>query len=177
MTTDPDTGEVQAFTVYVDDAALRAWERHRRRLRAAGYPDRPPEVDTPSGRLWTLDGRRMLPIVGADASMRLGVDQSAIGLGSWRSTLVGGDFGIKLNIGRRGNGVFVFHLVAESLGGYRQDLTAEATTLEAVDERVRSFASLARELGLPEPTWVSTDAMLAEMSASVTRVGASEDAE
>ena len=113
-TIDPDSGETQAFTVYIDDAALQQWERNRRSLRAGGYPDRPPEIDTPNTRMWNLDGGRALPIDIEGAVHTLGVDTTALAVGTWRSSTPGGEFGLKLNVGRRGDGVFVVHLVAES---------------------------------------------------------------
>lgn len=166
-TIDPDTGETQVFTVYIDDPALRLWERNRRRLRAGGYPDRPPEVDTPNSRMWTPDGQRAERLGLEGVIHALGVDPSALALGMWRSSSAGDEFGIKLNVGRRGDGVFVTHLVAESLDGFHWDGIAEAATPEKLNERTSQFANLVHELGLPEPTWISADALLGEVAAVV----------
>ena len=162
-TIDPDSGETQVFTVYITDAALRQWERNRRTLRAGGYPDRPPEIDTTNARMWNLDGRPARPINLAGAVHTLGVDTTALALGTWRSSTSGEEFGIKLNVGRRGDGVFVLHLVAESHRGFRWEAIAEAETSEALSERTSSFAEVARALDLPEPTWISADALLGEV--------------
>lgn len=163
-TIDPDSGETQVFTVYIDDAALRQWERNRRSLRAAGYPDRPPEIDTPNARMWNLDGGPARPINLVGAVHTLGVDTTALAVGTWRSCTPGGEFGLKLNVGRRGNGVFVLHLMAESSRGFRWDGVAEAATSEALAERTAEFAEVARALDLPEPTWISADALLGEVA-------------
>jgi hypothetical protein len=42
----------ETFAVRISDAAVAEWLVERRRLRAAGYPDRPPDVDTPNLRAW-----------------------------------------------------------------------------------------------------------------------------
>lgn len=163
-TIDPDSGETQVFTVYINDAALRQWERNRRSLRAGGYPDRPPEIDTPNARMWNLDGGRATQIDLASAVHALGVDPTALAVGTWRSCTPGGEFGIKLNVGRRGDGVFVVHLVAESCRGFRWERIAEARTAGELAERTSAFAEVARALELPEPTWISADALLGEVA-------------
>jgi hypothetical protein len=165
-TIDPDSGETQAFTVYIDDAALQQWERNRRSLRAGGYPDRPPEIDTPNARMWNLDGGRALPIDLEGAVHTLGVDTTALAIGTWRSSTPGGEVGLKLNVGRRADGVFVVHLVAESCRGFRWEGIAEAATSEALANRTSTFAEVARALDLPEPTWISADALLGEVASS-----------
>lgn len=176
-TTDPDTGETQVFTVFIADASLRQWERDRRRLRAGGYPDRPPEVDTPNSRMWSNDARPVHSIALDGAVHALGVDPSARAIGNWRSSSPGDEFGFKLNVGRRTNGVFVTHLVAESLSGFRWDGIAEAATPEALRERASQFADLVLNLGLPEPTWVSTEALLGEVAAAIEpEVSGNDDA-
>src|SRR3990170_7630913 len=42
----------ETFHARIDDRAVGAWLAERPRLRACGYPDRPPDVDTPTLRLW-----------------------------------------------------------------------------------------------------------------------------
>ncbi len=42
----------ETFLVRVSDEAVEAWLAERHRLRRAGYPDRPPDVDTPNLRAW-----------------------------------------------------------------------------------------------------------------------------
>jgi hypothetical protein len=42
----------ETFSVRVSDDALLAWLRERVPLRHRGYPDRPPDVDTPTLRAW-----------------------------------------------------------------------------------------------------------------------------
>ena len=85
--------------------------------------------------MWNLDGGPARPINLAGAVHTLGVDTTALAVGTWRSCTPGGEFGIKLNVGRRGNGVFVLHLMAESFRGFRWEGIAEAATSEALAER------------------------------------------
>jgi len=47
-----DNGLPETFWVRVSDAAVAEWLRERDRLRALGYPNRPPDVDTPTLRAW-----------------------------------------------------------------------------------------------------------------------------
>lgn len=42
----------ETFSVRVSDEALASWLAERARLREVGYPDRPPDVDTPNLRAW-----------------------------------------------------------------------------------------------------------------------------
>ncbi len=57
----PDGGP-QTFMVRVSDAALASWLAERARLRAYGYPDRPPDVDGPTLRAWLPRlGEQLLP--------------------------------------------------------------------------------------------------------------------
>jgi hypothetical protein len=45
-------GPPERFAVRVSDAAVAEWLSERGRLRAEGYPDRPPDVDTDTLRAW-----------------------------------------------------------------------------------------------------------------------------
>lgn len=45
-------GTAETHHVRVSDAAVVEWLRERDQLRAAGYPDRPPDVDTTTMRAW-----------------------------------------------------------------------------------------------------------------------------
>ena len=45
-------GLPETFWVRVPDPAVEAWLAERPRLRAQGYPDRPPDLDTPTLRAW-----------------------------------------------------------------------------------------------------------------------------
>lgn len=40
--------------VVISEQAVQEWEAQRERLRASGYPDRPPDVDTPTTRSWVV---------------------------------------------------------------------------------------------------------------------------
>lgn len=46
----PDAPE--KLWVRIPDTAVAEWLRERQRLRRSGYPDRPPDVDTPTLRVW-----------------------------------------------------------------------------------------------------------------------------
>ena len=41
-------GLAETFCVRITDRAVTAWLQERQRLRRSGYPDRPPDVDTPA---------------------------------------------------------------------------------------------------------------------------------
>jgi len=45
----------------VSDEAVIAWLAERPYLRSRGYPDRPPDVDTPTVRLWLARPRWRSP--------------------------------------------------------------------------------------------------------------------
>jgi hypothetical protein len=45
-------GPPERFAVRVSDASVAEWLSERPRLRAEGYPDRPPDVDTATMRAW-----------------------------------------------------------------------------------------------------------------------------
>jgi hypothetical protein len=48
--------------VRISDAAIADWLAERDQLRTAGYPDRPPDIDTPTLRAWLpRPGEQMLP--------------------------------------------------------------------------------------------------------------------
>lgn len=47
-----DARHADRMLVRVSDAAICEWLRERGHLRARGYPDRPPDVDTPTLRAW-----------------------------------------------------------------------------------------------------------------------------
>ena len=45
-------GQPETFVVRVDDRAVIEWLAERAELRRRGYPDRPPDVDSPTLRAW-----------------------------------------------------------------------------------------------------------------------------
>ncbi|HEY5436076.1 MAG TPA: hypothetical protein VIK13_12645 [Candidatus Limnocylindrales bacterium] len=45
-------GQPETFRVRVSDAAIAEWLPERAHLKRRGYPDRPPDVDTPTLRAW-----------------------------------------------------------------------------------------------------------------------------
>jgi hypothetical protein len=45
-------GLAETFHVRVPDTAVAEWLPHRAELRRRGYPDRPPDIDTPTLRAW-----------------------------------------------------------------------------------------------------------------------------
>jgi hypothetical protein len=47
-----ENGAAETHWVRVDDRAVAEWLPERARLRHRGYPDRPPDVDTPTLRAW-----------------------------------------------------------------------------------------------------------------------------
>ena len=47
-----DNGLPETFWVRVTDAAVAEWLRERARSKHRGYPDRPPDIDTPTLQAW-----------------------------------------------------------------------------------------------------------------------------
>jgi hypothetical protein len=45
-------GQPETFVVRVDDRAIAEWPPERAHLKHRGYPDRPPDIDTPTLRAW-----------------------------------------------------------------------------------------------------------------------------
>ena len=45
-------GQPETFVVRVDDRAIAEWLPERAHLKHRGYPDRPPDIDTPTLRAW-----------------------------------------------------------------------------------------------------------------------------
>jgi hypothetical protein len=52
VTLSAGSSQPETFSVRVPDMAVEAWLAERQRLRAQGYPDRPPDVDTLTLRAW-----------------------------------------------------------------------------------------------------------------------------
>ncbi len=48
----PDGGAAETHRVRVPDDSVAEWLRERASLRARGYPDRPPDIDTATMRAW-----------------------------------------------------------------------------------------------------------------------------
>jgi hypothetical protein len=57
-----ENGFPETHWVRVTDAAVAEWLRERARLKHRGYPDRPPDIDTPTLRAWMpRPGEQALP--------------------------------------------------------------------------------------------------------------------
>ncbi len=165
QTINPWTGARERFPVCVSDGALREWERHRVRLAAAGYPDRPPEFDSPNLRAWSLvpgTPTRFDPAAAADTEIRLGADPEARGIGTWRSST--GELAAKVNVGRRHDGTLTLHVMLETLTWHSAQTlrVADAAEARAVIESLDT--SVLRAFGLPPLRFTSADALLAELA-------------
>ena len=165
QTINPWTGAQECFPVRVSDEALREWEHHRVRLAAAGYPDRPPEFDSPNLRAWSLvPGTRMRfdPAEAARAGFCLGADPEARAVGTWRSST--GELGAKVTVGRRDDGTFTLDLVLETLTWHSAQAlrVADAEEARAVIESLDT--TVLRACGLPPLTFTSADALAAELA-------------
>ena len=165
QTVNPWTGAAETFPVCVDDKALREWERHRVRLAAAGYPDRPPDFDSPSLRAWsTVPGTpvRVDPEEAGELVARLGADPEARGIGTWRSCA--GDFAAKINVGRRDDGTFTLEFILETLTAHSSRTLRVADAAEA-NAAIESFgATVLPVFGLPPLYFTSDEAVLAELA-------------
>ena len=163
QTRNPWTGERETFPVCVDDEALGQWERHRVRLAAAGYPDRPPEFDSPNLRAWSAVPGTPVQFRARDAAQsaaHLGGDPEAHFLGSWRSWK--GERGVKILVGRRDDGIFVLKFVFESLTDH-VSVPAWFANAEEARAAIEDFSrTVLPEFGLPPLHFTSAEAMLAE---------------
>ena len=161
-TRNPWTRKPETFPVCINDEALREWEENRVRLAKAGYPDRPPEFDSPRHRAWNAiaPGRPLRPEDLDCAHATLGADPTATALGTWHSGTADG--GLKINVGRRPDGTIVHHLVA------RVDQTEKAVVVTLPDEAARAQIESANArliaAGLPPLFWVSSDEFVAEIA-------------
>ncbi len=164
-TRNPWTGKLETFPVCISDEALREWEENRVRLAKAGYPDRPPEFDSPRHRVWH-DENPGHPLRRGDwdgVVQTLGADPTAKALGTWQTG--DGRVGIKINVGRRDDGGFVFHLVMqldqEEVVNRVNPIPNEAAARAIVQGTNADIAAL---LGLPPLRWTSADEVLAEIA-------------
>ena len=165
QTVNPWTGAHERFQVCVSDEALREWEHHRVRLAAAGYPDRPPEFDSPNLRAWsTVPGTpiRFDPAAAADTEIRLGADPEARVVGTWRSST--GELGAKVTVGRRDDGTFTLDLVLETLTWHSSQALRVADAEEARRVIESLDTTMLRAHGLPPLTFTSADAFAAELA-------------
>ena len=157
----------EVFPVCVSDEALREWEHHRVRLAAAGYPDRPPEFDSPNLRAWSLvpgTPIRFDPADAADTEIRLGVDPEARGVGTWRSGTE--QLAAKINVGRRDDGSFTLHVVLETLTWHSAE-TLRVADAEEARAAIESFdTTVLQAFGLPPLRFTSDEALLAELVAA-----------
>jgi len=157
-TRDPETGRRQLFDSRLSSTAFREWELNRRRLRRAGYPDRPPEIDTPRLRLWPgPDGLASTP-----DRIGLGFAPEEDMLGTWVTGFADGD-GCKLTIGRKNDGTF---LVRSIYGGDLNDYILEFPDEVSLAGAVETWKSMLMMVGWPEPVWVSVEQLLAEIEAA-----------
>ena len=163
-TRNPWSGKLETFPVCISDEALREWKENRVRLAKAGYPDRPPEFDSPRHRAWNGEapGRpfRRGELDGGVST--LGVDPMATAVGTW----VSGDrhASVKINVGRRDDGVFVLHLVVQ----HGQEEMSRVLTVSddaAAREAVQKINDrLVARLDLPPLHWISADEIVAEVA-------------
>ena len=80
-TVNPWTGRRDTFVTRLSDQALADWEAERTELAAKGYPDRPPEIDTPTTRGWHMPSSGPSPRAPGVAT--LGCDPTARAVGTW----------------------------------------------------------------------------------------------
>ena len=164
-TRNPWTGKPETFPVCISDEALREWEENRVRLAKAGYPDRPPEFDSPRHRAWNhiAPGRPLRPEDLDGAHATLGTDPTAKALGTWRT---GDDtWGVKINVGRRDDGSFVHHVVVQfgqQEGSFVEDELGEELSRTMIEE----ISAVCVRIGLPPLHWISADEFVAEIAAA-----------
>lgn len=157
-TIDPTTGKVERFMVSISEQALEDWERERDDLRRRGYPDRPPEVDTPSARSWTLAGSGTGSGV---VRLTLGADASAHAVGFW-AVEEGGVF-VRAQLGQRPDRTYVLSL---SFGELLDPIRGVISGLREIVEAVEIVRVLTAEWQLSEPTFVSAEQILKEIRAA-----------
>ena len=164
-TRNPWTGKPETFPVCISDEALRGWEESRVWLAKAGYPDRPPEFASPRQRAWNpaAPGRPFRRGDWEGVVPTFAPDPMATALGTWHSE--DGPNGVKINVGRRDDGVFVLHLVAQ----LDQEETVSRIGSVPNEAGARLVVRVVNDLmvallDLPPFTWTSAEEMVAEIS-------------
>ena len=163
QTVNPWTGASETFTVCIDDRGLREWERDRVRLARAGYPDRPPELDSPNARAWnpTEPGTPPRFADPTHSDGHLGCDHDARALGMWRSHR--DPIGAKVLVGRRDDGTFTLQLVLETPTD-RFSAPIRVPDAETARAVIDDFEATVVELGLSRLAFMSADAVKAELT-------------
>lgn len=151
-------GQMEHFSVRVSDAALAEWLGVRARLREQGFPDRPPDVDTPTIRAWVeRPGEEDLPYFQKERAKAEGGVFAILSM-AWHS----GDFMVKLYVTGFGTGaihidVFQSHQGVEVAHvGHQHGPEADP---DAVWADVESFIEMTESKGWvegePKVTWLS----------------------
>lgn len=157
-TVNPWTGLRETFATYLSDRSLAEWEADRVQLAALGYPDRPPEFDTPKARGWRFPSNDDDPA--KTQAMTLGCDPAARALGTW--TMGSDQMALTASLGALSDGQFVIGIVVYSSAPRRFTLTG----LRTIDDAAKAVRHLARALDLSEPAFVDADQVMAELLAT-----------
>lgn len=121
----PSDSGPQVFFVRVSDAAVSEWLTQRDSLRTSGYPDRPPDVDTPELRAWVpWRGEQMLPYFQRETAAAPDVAPAAMfGVYTCSWGRIGGG-GVKLIVTGADDGAFLSRVVIEdATGECREDMS------------------------------------------------------
>lgn len=154
----PATGQPELHQVSISDEALAEWVANRERLRAQGYPDRPPDVDTPKFHVWRQPAGE--PVEAPDG---------AGFVGSWTTLHPLGVVAKLLAVRAPDGGIILRQRVIGGDGAGMQSqvyLAAPEALGPAVDEVLEMWAAL----GYPAPI-VATPADLEEAIRLVDPVG------
>jgi hypothetical protein len=155
-TINPWTGRDEQFTVHLTDTALAEWERDRVYLKGRGYPDRPPEIDTPTSRSWGVGGPPRRP-----AELMLGSDRSAQALGTW--SIVDESQMLMVHLGLRPDGELILDIRAGRADAPTRYFARGVKSVMIAGQIARG---LAERLGLPEPGFVSAEEVVADLVAA-----------
>lgn len=106
---------IETFLTRISDVALASWLAERPRLRHLGYPDRPPDVDGPTVRLWLArPDEEQLAYFAAAGRTRLPAASFPVFAATWHR---GDAEGAKVLVTGFADGTFLSRVVLEGVAG------------------------------------------------------------
>lgn len=143
---------VEHFQVRINDAGVAQWLNVRPRLRTLGFPDRPPDVDTPDTRVWLRHPGEVGQFFDDQDSSALEMGEVFFVLALSRA-LVTGELLHMLVVGQP-DGVYLWSLAVESEDGTKtvdQSFRSELSTPdEAVWGAIEDMLVFIAEFSVPD---------------------------
>lgn len=131
VTVQTDDGRAETYQVRISDAAVAEWLMERSRLQRCGYPDRPPDVDTPTLRVWLArpGEERLLYFRNGPTGVRSAADSSfPVYTASWHQ---GDMLGAKVIVTGFFDGSFLSRVIVDGTTG---EPTIDKARLHGTDE-------------------------------------------